>query len=472
MSSLRSRIALGVIGITSGVVLIAAIGVWLTSQAFLMRGVDSELTNRIDRLQRMSGPSFRNRSPRSPEQRNELRRLLRVVNLDGSIWPTPNPGDPDLAALVPSNLHEDEPCTITLNSGQRLRVIKSRLERPEGIPTAWIQPFLGDIGVETHPAEQSSTYATAWLAIDLDPAEAEMRRLAWMLGGLWLTATTMAVVAVFMLRSTLVKPLRQLDAAIDRLGPDDLAARLPKSAGPSEVRGTVDRLNQLLGRLEAAFRREQTTIANLAHELRTPVAALRTTIEFRRLSATDPHERQVLDDAFRTIGQMQRLVSDLLLLARLEAGKEPLQGESVEVSELVLDVMEVWSSRTERQQQRWDEHLRNPTIITTSADHLRLIIGNLISNAVHHAPQAATLTVTLTQDALTISNPLSKPIDTTLLGQSFYRGDEARSEGEHCGLGLALCRRLADILGMQLELRAENLQFIAVLRLGGSISQG
>lgn len=467
MSSLRSRIALGVIGITSGVVLVAAIGVWLTSQAFLMRGVDSDLTNRIDRLQRMSGPSFPKRSARSPEQRHELRRLLRVVNHDGSIWPTPNIGDPDLAALAPPDLHEDEPCTVVVPSGQRLRVIKSRLERPEGIPTAWIQPFLGDIGVEPQPADQPTTYAIAWLAIDLDPAEAEMRRLAWMLGGLWLTATFMAVVAVFMLRSTLVKPLRQLDAAIDRLGPDDLAARLPKSAGPSEVRGTVDRLNQLLGRLEAAFRREQTTIANLAHELRTPVTALRTTIEFRRLSATDPGEKQVLNDAFRTISHMQRLVSDLLLLARLEAGKETLQHEAVEVSELVQDVLEVWSTRTARHQQQWELHLRSPTNITSSGDHLRLIIGNLISNAVQHAPLATILTVTLTEDALTISNALAKPLDTTLLGQSFYRGDEARSEGDHCGLGLALCRRLADILGMHLDLNANNLRFTAVLRLGG-----
>lgn len=441
MSSLRSRIALGVIGITSGVVLVAAVGVWLTGRTFLLRGVDGELASRMDRLHRMAGPGFTGRDrPRPPEQRNEVHRLLRVVNADGSIWPPPAADDPDLAALAAPGLQPNQPSSIVLADGQRMRLMMSRLERPDGI-------------------------ATAWLAIDLEPVEAEVARLAWMLGGLWLAATALAAVVVFLLRSALVRPLRQLDAAIDRLGPDDLAARLPRSTGPSEVRGLVDRLNHLLDRLEQAFRREQTTIANLAHELRTPVAALRTTIEFRRLSATDPHERQVLDDAFRTIGHMQRLVADLLLLARLEAGKEPLLRESVEVGDVLLDVLEVWAARSERQQQRWERDLRGPCLITTSADHLRLIIGNLISNAVHHAPEGTTLCLTLADEVLTIANPLSSPIDSTQLGRSFYRGDEARSDGDHCGLGLALCRRLADVLCMQLELHAEHGRFTAVLRL-------
>lgn len=458
MSSLRSRIALGVIGITSGVVLVASVGVWLSAQTFLMRGVDSELISRIDRVRRMSGPGFtgrdRPRPPeqrpaeqrqaeqRPPEQRNELRRLLRIVAADGTVWPTPAPEDPDLAALAPRDLPADQPASITLADGQRMRLMMARLERPEGV-------------------------ATAWLAIDLDPAEAELRRLAIMLGSLWLAATTLAVVAVFLLRSTLVRPLRELDAAIDRLGPDDLAARLPRSAGPAEVRGTVSRLNQLLDRLEQAFRREQTTIANLAHELRTPVAALRTTIEFRRLAATDPGEREVLDDAFRTIARMQRLVTDLLLLARLEAGKEPLLREAVDIGDVVLDVLDVWQPRANSKQQRLEHDIRGLTVVTTSADHLHLVLGNLVGNAVHHAPDGAAISITLADDVLTVSNPLSAPLDPSQLGLSFYRGDAARSDGDHCGLGLALCRRLADVLGMQLELRTDAGRFTAILRLGG-----
>ena len=507
--SLRTRIAVGVVGITSGVVLVATIGVWLIGHTFLLRDLDRELAGRVERMHRMErGPRFRPPEPPpgmrpdgkaqegraqffdgrggggdpglrgGPEGRpgdtaraiakpetakgdatkvdatkvdtakieaartdsHEPKRYWRVINPDGTQFPEPAEGDPDFAAIAPAGLAPEQPVTVTLADGQHLRLMMARFPRGDG-------------------------QATAWMAIEMRGMEEELTRLGAMLAGVWLTATVLALVATLLLRSTIIRPLRELDRAIDHLGPDDLAARLPATAGPAEVRGTVLKLNQLLDRLEQAFRREQTTIANIAHELRTPVAALRTTIEFRRIAATDPDERTTLDDAFRTIGRMQHLVSDLLLLARLEAGKEPLQREPVDVIDLTLDALDAWEPRAEAQGLRIAHGLTGTLLASTSSEHLRLVIGNLVGNAVQHSAAHGTISVTLDGRTLSIANPLAAQLDISQLGRPFYRSDEARSDGDHCGLGLALCRRLADLLGVRLELIAADGRFTARITL-------
>ncbi len=443
MRSLRTRITIGVVAITSAVVLVGAIGAWLTVYTTLMRGIDQELQGRMGFLQRVydrpppppragEGEHSPDRAP--PGLRPSERRWFEVVDPDGhQVFRNL----PDENTFVGRDLPVGVPAVVRFADGRRTRVIYRAGEKP-----GW----------------------RLWVARDLEPLAEELGRLAAVLAGLWLGASVLAWIAIALLGSRLLRPLADLTATIDRLGPDDLAARVTDSAGPREVRGLVLRLNSLLDRLEEAFRREQTTIANIAHELRTPVTVLRTALEFRLMAPGNREEEAVLRDCFRTVERMQVVVANLLLLARLEASREPLETEPTDIAALLREQLVPWRERADQRGQAVRIDAAEGLVIDTAPGHLRLVIDNLIGNAVAHGPQGSQIAVRLADGALVVENPLAGPVDATQLGLAFYRADSARHDGCHAGLGLALSRRLLRLLGGELLLTADHGVFRAEAR--------
>jgi signal transduction histidine kinase len=574
MSSLRQRISIGVVGITSTVVLVAAVGIWLATRAVLVGGVDRELHTRVERLRHFdaTGPLMGRRrgpppeaprgehpeAPRGdrPEPPREPLRFVQFVDAatrqELGRWPT-SPTELGLTEDTLAGAVPGQPFSGRLSDGHHVRVLAVQLThtplaprddrigpgefriiasslpgepRPpaNAVPPALAAPApppalpitvppipAPSTPVAPAPAQPSSTQpapvspqtvtapaaapapavpggppaaptepaapkpaagpgALALAVADLEQIDEELTRMGSMLAVLWAVATLLAWVAVMLMRSTILRPVGELVAAIDRLGPDDLSARVPSTAGPDEVRGLTLRLNVLLDRLEQAFRHEQATIANVAHELRTPVTSLRMAIEFRLLAAPPAgEERQALASCLETVEHMQEMVANLLLLARLEAGKEPLQRQRLDLSALVAEVVEGWDARAGVRGQVLSATLPEHAPATTSDLHLRLIIGNLIGNAVAHGLPGREIDVTVATGPagtrLTVGNPFAGAVDAQQLGKSFYRGDDARSGSDHCGLGLALCRRLARLLGGDLALSAADGRFEATLTL-------
>jgi signal transduction histidine kinase len=317
---------------------------------------------------------------------------------------------------------------------------------------------------DSHQPEPPHQGVMIYLALGLEQVDGELSRMAMVLGILWGAATLLAFGTIMVLRPAVLRPTRDLAASIARLGPDDLAARVPVGAAPQEMRVVVDCLNGLFDRLEQAFKREQATIANIAHELRTPVAELRTALEFRQMSATG-EDRAELDALLATVVRMQTQVSNLLLLARLEAGKEPLVCTDADLGELVSEAAERWEERATARGLDLSLGTFARAPITTSPDHLGLVLDNLLGNAVAHATAQGVIAVTVAADErevrLTIANPFSGTLDMDQLSHAYYRGDDARHGGDHTGLGLALCQRLCRLLDARLELTHAEGQFRA-----------
>ncbi|GDY11942.1 hypothetical protein LBMAG53_08200 [Planctomycetota bacterium] len=480
--SLGRRIALAVVGTTAVVVLVAGACIHVAAQQILLRGVDQELTSYIQRMQRPrpGEPAGLPPPPEEPPRRSRYvppelrsdadpRRLLVFQDpVTGSLLAR----SPSLPRDLTLPGRHQSPVTTDLSDGRQVRWMVAELPRMPGWLSAKTNQLLGagqPSGTNPQPSGTSPTVGDsgetrpilAWLGIDLAATDTELSRLAVFLGALWLAATALAGVATAFLLPTVLRPLQRVADDLARLGPEDLSGRVT-DRGPAEIRSLVLRLNELLSRLEQAFRREQATIAAIAHELRTPVTELRTAIEFRSMaipeSAAD--ERACLDGLLSTTVRMQDLVANLLLLARLEAGREPLLRETCEVSELVRDVIESTPGG-----EGIVVSVPDQIICATSPGHLRIVVANLIGNAIAHRQGAGPTAVTLTAGpTLTITNPCPAQVDPRELGQAFYRADTARS-GDHCGLGLALCRRLVALLGGTLDLSAKNGMFTARLTL-------
>jgi signal transduction histidine kinase len=512
LTSLRQRISIAVVGITSLVVAVAAITTWTSSRAMLLRSVDQELNGWAGHMRKDEGAHlprhlFVGTTASQQPQRgrggpfNDKRVVIQIIDANNhELFRSQSLSDGQ--TLVPDQPGDDTGLrTLALADGRTLRVltiqlahVRQELPRPEsashaddkksdktGTPdNGAISPTAKDTNGEPPPPPPGdlppsavdtslAVPLTIRFGFDITRLTDELTRSAWMLAAMWCAATILAWGAVMALRATILRPLDRLSAALDRLGPDDLAARLPDDAGPDEVRGIIERLNHLLDRLHQAFAREQATIANIAHELRTPVAALRTDLEFRLLVATDPAERAMLGTCMGTIATMQTQVANLLLLARLEAGKEPLHQEATDLVVVIGEHLERYEAAAARRGQRFDPRLPDESTCVTSADHLRLLLDNLLGNAIAHGLPDQPIVVALTADAdrsaISITNAYAGTIDPDSLGKAYYRGDSSRHDSSHCGLGLALCGRLANLLGATLTFSTTDQRFTATVAL-------
>jgi signal transduction histidine kinase len=261
-------------------------------------------------------------------------------------------------------------------------------------------------------------------------------------------------------RSVVRRGLRPLDRLADQAARIDaslLDTRFPTSELPEELLPICTRLNDLLDRLTASFERERRFSADVAHELRTPLAELRATAEVA-LRYPDVPATPALEDVLGATVQMERLVNTLFTLSRCESGRQPVVLERVELGAFVQDA---WGSAA-------PAALAKPLVVTAPAPPaltvmadralLGSIVGNLFSNAIEYAPPGGELAWAISSDdgiaTLTVTNTNASLAqdDVAHVFDPFWRRDDARSGGTHSGLGLSLSRAFARLQGGDVEL--------------------
>jgi len=257
-------------------------------------------------------------------------------------------------------------------------------------------------------------------------------------------ATTGLIITTAVRRG--LAPLNAVGQQAATIGPSNLGARFTTDTMPAELRPIADRLNDLLARLDEAFQRERRVTADIAHELRTPIAELRALAE---VGVKWPDEAE-FKDALQIAERMETLVTGLLALARHDAGQMPVARESVALDSLVAAV---WAPLAGRARVRkLDVAIEVSGQWQTDPTLIRMIVGNLLTNAVEHATEQGKVRVSGNGSYLQISNTTSqlKREDLPHLFERFWRRDTARSHNGHVGLGLTLARAAADALGCKL----------------------
>lgn len=285
--------------------------------------------------------------------------------------------------------------------------------------------------------------------------EAELQRQAWLLVGMWALACALVAAVVMVITGRLLRPLRRMSEAIAGITPGTPGQVVTVSGLPSELTPVQGRLNDLLARVDATLAREQQTTANIAHELRTPLAGLRAKLELALQREREPQEIAALcRDGLGTMTVLQSLVDNLLLLTRLEAGQERPRREAVEVAELVASAWALHQPAARVRQITLERRLEPALSLLTDGDKLRAVLSNLLSNAVAYATPNSVVTLsgheqgdgrirlTIANEGTTITHAQAERVF-----EPFWRGDAARTvERGHCGLGLPLVRRLVGVL--------------------------
>lgn len=320
---------------------------------------------------------------------------------------------------------------------------------------------------------------TLLVARDTRYLAAALVRLRWLL----VVACGLAVVACLGLLTWAIghglRPVRTIAGRIERVGRRDLADRIAIDGVPRELLPIVQRLNELLGRLESAFARERAFSADVAHELRTPLAGLHAALEVCSSRPRQPSDYQkTVAQCLTTVRHMHAMVDNLLVLARTDAGGLAVSCDTFSLTELIE---ESWRPFDERAAGRNLRVTRSGAAgaVTTDRDKLRIVLHNLFENATSYADTGGRVHIGLVGQNgtidLAVSNSGSRlsAEQTKSVFDRFWRGDAARSgAGDHCGLGLSISKELIELLGGTISVdSAEGGEFVARItlpRVGGT----
>lgn len=285
---------------------------------------------------------------------------------------------------------------------------------------------------------------------------------------------TLAVtsVAVWWMLLRNLAPVRQVARAASQIDAESLDRRLPVETLPTELRPMASKLNALLTRLQASFERERHFSSDLAHELRTPVAELRSIAEVaihwpdERTAETDHTILQIAD-------QLESRVATMLSLARAEQGGLQLQFTTIDLHTTCQELIRPLESKfAERGITLRAEGLETAGTIQSDVVAFHSVVGNLLQNAADYAPSGSTVTLQAGGSSsmfhISVANPAPelKSEDVEQLFNRFWRKDPSRSGHVHAGLGLSLAHTYAELLGFKLEATLGP-DHLLVMTLGG-----
>jgi two-component system sensor histidine kinase QseC len=267
-------------------------------------------------------------------------------------------------------------------------------------------------------------------------------------------------------------PLDRLGEAVGAVDAATLATRFETETLPAELRPIAARLNELLARLEASFERERRFTANVAHELRTPLAELRTLAEVNLATpATEEERAESWRDALATTRRMESVSLRLLELARADDPAGTVRREPVDLEAALREAWEPWAARAG--ERRVGLHPTVPAGLTVPTDPVLLgvILGNLCGNAAEHAPTDTAIRVTASREAGAVTLRFGNRAgdlagtDVARLFERFWKKDAARADARHHGLGLALAAEFAALLGGALSAQLHDGDVEFALRL-------
>jgi two-component system sensor histidine kinase QseC len=293
----------------------------------------------------------------------------------------------------------------------------------------------------------------------------------------WLLVLPVLLLAMAWAVRRALRPVRVLTDELQRRGADDLRP-VALAQAPRELQPMLAAMNGLFARIGSTLERERRFTADAAHELRTPLAVLRAQWAVLRRAAGEDERRRAESRLDAGLDRLDRLVTQLLLLSRLEAtDRLPRDGAlqwTALVEQAVSDVLPLAERRRIEIDCSWPEGGTPPMALRGDADLMAVLLRNLLDNAARYAPEGSTVHLRFGVDRLAVENDgAALPADTLgQTGQRFRRRDGQAESGS--GLGLSIVRRIAALHGLALRVRtrADGGGVIAELAAAGRDAAG
>lgn len=243
-------------------------------------------------------------------------------------------------------------------------------------------------------------------------------------------------------------PLQRLAQAVVRRAPNNLEAIDARNA-PSEIHPLVVALNSLFERLGRAFDSERRFTADAAHELRTPLAALKIQAQVARRSKDTTERDAAIDKMLEGVDRASRLVEQLLTLARVDPETGIMQGKAVDLQRLAEEIIGDHEAQARIKGIALQLKAQEGLSVIGHRDSLGILLRNLLDNAIRYTPNGGQIEVSLAKEAGTValrvadSGPGIPPTERERIFGRFVRLAGQESSGS--GLGLSIVQRIAEL---------------------------
>lgn len=296
----------------------------------------------------------------------------------------------------------------------------------------------------------------------LGTVHASLARFRNLCFGVMAFALVLSVIGGRILSRKSLRPVNAMATKARRIGTESISERLHRSNNGDELDQLASVLNEMLERLETQIRHIQQFTADAAHELRTPLAALRGNAEVALgTHANDADRRRALEDGIEEYDRLSRLTDDLLLLARADAGQDLLRRENISLEKTVRDVVDLYVPLALEKGVTLACSVESAEFVNADDGRIRQLISNLLDNAVKYSPRGGNVDITLTRrdnDAILTIEDDGCGIPSQHIPHvfdRFYRVDAARSRSTAgFGLGLAICRTIVEAHGGSITIQS------------------
>ncbi len=264
-----------------------------------------------------------------------------------------------------------------------------------------------------------------------------------------------------------IKPINKIIAISETINKNNIATRIPLPKYKDELFVLSNTINNLLDRIANTIEREKQFTSDASHELRTPLAVIKGTLEvlIRKPRNTEEYQQKI-NLCISEVDRMNKLVDQLLILARLENQKQFLRIENLNLNEIVNEVINHFSEELQKQKVKISFDSIPANYVNTDKYLLTIVINNLISNAVKYSKLNDTISITIDSKD---SNTSLKIIDHGIgiakeevekVFNAFYKTNYTvnHPEIDGIGLGLSIAKRLCDVLNVELVLTSEENQ--------------
>ena len=270
----------------------------------------------------------------------------------------------------------------------------------------------------------------------------------------WLACLPILLLAMGILITRELRPLRRVAENLHHRAPEDTAP-ISTDRVPVEVLPLVVSLNALFSRTADMLVRERRFTSDAAHELRSPLAALRVQTEVVQLSGDDvPMREHALENLTTSIDRATRLVDQLLTLSRLESFNELEELEPIDWAGLITQVVSAQDPLAHaRSIDLRFEQRGQPAILRGQPLLLSLMLRNLVDNAVRYSPAGSAVTIRLDMQGIEVEDqgPGIEDEHLARLGERFYRPPGQTQTGS--GLGVSIVQRIAQLHGLKVSYR-------------------
>ena len=281
------------------------------------------------------------------------------------------------------------------------------------------------------------------------PAERRWRAFLEYVPGLLAPLALLLVLLGFLISAAVNGALQPLRRLRDEIGARDVALLSPLAPDemPDEIQPLVETLNQLLAKVDRLLTTQRSFLADVAHELNTPLAAIKLQVQLAQ-QARATGQPVVLDELEAGIERSVHLVAQLLQMARLEPDARPLEPQAVELERLARERVLAFLAQAEQKDIDLGLESNGPLEVQGDAQQLRVLFDNLIDNALRYCPVGARIDVRLRQDdgrtvvEVADNGPGIADADKARVLQRFVRLRPADTTGS--GLGMAIVRQIAE----------------------------